>query len=200
MREAFPRTAGQAIGAFQTRYAGFNPGPEVTQLAIHPRTAHHLLDIQPALFMEGDLLDTGRFGRLQIAPGGIAAVSGHLPGHTAKGLDMACEHRREALGIGRIAGFDHGIEDQTAAPAGQIELMPVVRLTPVLDDEKWPACRVILTRDSNVSLAVFSSLWLLLYRVTVVHMKQDRGARSVRIYDYSCRFYVAEGRKKQKTR
>jgi len=58
-----------------------------------------------------------------------------MPRHGAKSLDVAREHRHKALGIGRIASFDDGIEGQATAPAGEVELMGVVHLAPVLDDD-----------------------------------------------------------------
>ena len=49
---------------------------------------------------------------------------------------MAIEHRHKALGcISRIAGFDDDIEDQSAFAGRQVELVPVLNLTPSLDDD-----------------------------------------------------------------
>jgi hypothetical protein len=42
---------------------------------------------------------------------------------------MAIEHRHKALGIGRIAGFDDNIEDQSAFAGRQVELVSVLNLT-----------------------------------------------------------------------
>jgi hypothetical protein len=48
---------------------------------------------------------------------------------------MAVEHRQEALGIGRTAGFDDEIEDQTALPGNEVELVPVLYVAAALDDD-----------------------------------------------------------------
>ena len=48
---------------------------------------------------------------------------------------MALEHRQEALGIGRIAGFDDDIEDQAARAGGQVELVAVLHVAAALDDD-----------------------------------------------------------------
>ena len=42
----------------------------------------------------------------------IAAIGGGLPWRRAGAADVAIKHRQEALGIGRVAGLDHDIEDK----------------------------------------------------------------------------------------
>src|SRR5262245_65824260 len=48
---------------------------------------------------------------------------------------MAIEHRHKALGIGRIAGFDDDIEDQSAFAGRQVELVSVLNLATAFDDD-----------------------------------------------------------------
>jgi hypothetical protein len=48
---------------------------------------------------------------------------------------VTVDHRQEALAASRIAGFDHQVEDQTAAAGGQVELVAVLNLAAALDDD-----------------------------------------------------------------
>ena len=67
-------------------------------------------------------------GGLEVAAAGIAAVGGHLSGWPAVDIDVALEHGQQALGIGRIAGLDHHVEDHPALARGQVELVAVVHV------------------------------------------------------------------------
>ena len=48
---------------------------------------------------------------------------------------MALEHRQQPLAVGRVAGFDHEVEDQAAPAGGQVELVAVVDVAAALDDD-----------------------------------------------------------------
>ena len=72
---------------------------------------------------------------LRLPPAGIAAVGGHLSGWPAVDIDVALEHGQQALGIGRIAGLDHHVEDHPALARGQVELVAVVHVAAALDDD-----------------------------------------------------------------
>ena len=79
--------------------------------------------------MEGDVGNAAGLGGGEIGAAGVATIGGGLPRRRAGAGDMAIEHRHKALGIGRIAGFDDDIEDQSAFAGRQVELMSVLNLT-----------------------------------------------------------------------
>jgi hypothetical protein len=85
--------------------------------------------------VKGDIGDAAVLGGSEIGAAGITAISGGLPRWRAGAADVAVEHRREALGVGRVAGFDDDIEDQSALAGCQVELVPVLNLTTALDDD-----------------------------------------------------------------
>src|SRR5215831_10830372 len=91
-------------------------------------------DGKTALFVEGDIADTTRFGLIEIVTAGIAAVGRHLPGRGNAVGDVAVEHRQKALGIGRIAGFDDEIEDQATLAGDKVELVAILHVAATLDD------------------------------------------------------------------
>ena len=64
-----------------------------------------------------------------------AAVGGQLTRRLAMARDVALEHRQQALAVGRVAGFDHQVEDQAALAGGQVELVTVLDLAAALDDD-----------------------------------------------------------------
>jgi hypothetical protein len=80
--------------------------------------------------MEGDIGNAAGLVGGEIGAAGVATIGGGLPRRRVGAGDMAIEHRHKALGISRIAGFDNDIEDQSAFAGRQVELMPVLNLTP----------------------------------------------------------------------
>ena len=85
--------------------------------------------------MEGDIGDAAGFGPIEIVAAGIAAIGGHLVGRDTAAGDVAVEHWQEALGIGRVAGFDDEIEDQAALAGNEVELVAVLHVAGALDDD-----------------------------------------------------------------
>src|SRR6201982_685963 len=77
----------------------------------------------------------GALGGGEIGAAGVATIGGGLPRRYAGAGDMAIEHRHKALGIGRIAGFDDDIEDQSAFAGRQVELVSVLNLRTPFDDD-----------------------------------------------------------------
>src|SRR5260370_42180136 len=71
---------------------------------------------------------TPRLGGFEIVEAGIAAIGGDLPRRHPTAGDLAIEHGQEALGIGRVAGLDDDIEDQTALAGGPVELVSVLHV------------------------------------------------------------------------
>src|SRR3954465_4678674 len=69
-----------------------------------------------------------RFLRLAKPPS-AAAWSG------AVRADVALQHRHEPVAVGRVAGFDHQIEDQAAFAGSQVELVTVLDVAAALDDD-----------------------------------------------------------------
>ena len=78
---------------------------------------------------------TPGLGGSEIGAAGVATTGGGLPRRCAGAGNMAIEHREKALGIGRIAGFDDDIEDQSAFAGRQVELVSVLNLTTAFDDD-----------------------------------------------------------------
>ena len=72
---------------------------------------------------------------VEIVAAGIAAIGGDLARRRAAAGDVAFEHGQEALGVGRVAGFDDEIEDQAALAGGQVELVAVLHVAAALDDD-----------------------------------------------------------------
>jgi hypothetical protein len=132
--EPAPGAALETKSSFQAGYVGLDAGSEVFQLAVGPAALDHGVDRQGALFVEGDILDTQRLGLLQIVEAGVAAITGRLSRRRTLARDVALEHGKETLGIGRVAGLDDDIEDQAALAGGQVQLVPVVHLAAALDD------------------------------------------------------------------
>ena len=73
MLKSFPGATGQAIGTLQTGDVALDAGTEVPQLAIHPGALDHLTDLEPLLFMEGNVFGAKRLGRRQVLLAGIAS-------------------------------------------------------------------------------------------------------------------------------
>jgi hypothetical protein len=53
----------------------------------------------------------------------------------APDADVTLQHRQEPLAVGRVAGFDHQIEDHAAPAGGQIELVAIMDVAAGLDDD-----------------------------------------------------------------
>ncbi len=133
--EAAPGAAPQSISAFQARDAGLDASAEVSELAIDPAACDHVFDLEAALLVEGHVADAAGFGSAQIFAAGIAAVGRRLTRRLAVKGDVAFQHRQQALAVGRVAGFDDEVEDQSASAGGQIEFMTVVDVAAALDDD-----------------------------------------------------------------
>jgi hypothetical protein len=115
--------------------AGLDPGAEVAQPAVHPRTFDHVGNGDAALLVERNIGDATGLSGAEISAAGVAAIGGGLPRWRARAGDVAIEHGQEALGIGGIAAFDNDIEDQAAFAGRQVELVAVLDLTTASDDD-----------------------------------------------------------------
>src|SRR4029077_485978 len=116
--EPAPSAARETKSSFQAGYVGFDTGPEAFQLAVHPAALDHGVDCQGTLLVEGDILDAQGLCPLQIVEAGVAAIAGRLSRWRTLARDVALEHGKDALGIGRVAGLDDDIEDQAALARG----------------------------------------------------------------------------------
>ena len=199
MIEAAPSAAAGAIGALEAGDAGLDASAEVAQLAVDPGVLGHVGDRQAAFFMEGDIADAARLGGIEIVAAGIAAVGGHLAGRRAAAGDVAVEHRQEALGIGRVAGFDDEIEDQATLASDQIELVTVLHVAsaPRLREGKlltmMSACGSNRLTTSQVSgrIALMVRCSTTFSATTPAAGGQTRG-RMLQIFEVKGQFLVTE--------
>src|ERR1700750_1831371 len=127
--QSAPGATGGAIRALEAGDRRLDAGAEVAQTTVDPGALDHLGNGDAALLVEGDVGNAAGLGGGEIGAAGVATIGGGLPRRYAGAGDMAIEHRHKALGIGRIAGFDDDIEDQSAFAGRQIELVSVLNLT-----------------------------------------------------------------------
>src|SRR3954451_18721980 len=133
--EPAPGAAGQAVGPLEAGDAGLDPGPEVAQLAIDPAAADHVFDAEAALLVKGHVAHPARLRAIQVLAAGKTAIRRRLTRRRAVRADVALQHRHEPVTVGRVAGFDHQIEDQAAPAGGQVELVTVLDVAAALDDD-----------------------------------------------------------------
>lgn len=85
--------------------------------------------------MEGHVADAPRLRRGQVVAGGEAAIGRRLPRRLTIEVDVALQHRQQAVAVGRVACFDHQIEDQAAPAGGQVEFVAVLGVAAAFDDD-----------------------------------------------------------------
>src|ERR1700750_384381 len=127
--QSAPSAAGGAVGALEAGDRRLDTGAEVAQTTVDPGALDHLGNGDAALLVEGDIGTPAGLGGGEIGAAGVATIGGGLSRRCAGAGNMAIEHRHKALGIGRIAGFDDNIEDQSAFAGRQVELVSVLNLT-----------------------------------------------------------------------
>src|SRR3954467_4324859 len=133
--EPAPGAAGQAVGPLEAGDAGLDAGADVSPLAIDPVAADHVFDLETALLVEGHVADAASLCLAQIIATGEAAVRRCLTRRRAVRGDVALQHGQEPFAVGRVAGFDHQVEDQAAFAGGQVELVAVINVAAALDDD-----------------------------------------------------------------
>src|SRR5215472_8052692 len=130
-----PGAAGAAVGALEPGDRRLDTGAEIAQAAVHPRAFDHVGDGDAGFLVKGDVDDPAVLGGSKIGTAGVAAVGGGLPRRRAGTGDVAVEHRQKALAVGGIAILDDDIEDQSAPARRQLQLVPVLNLTPTLEND-----------------------------------------------------------------
>src|SRR5499427_10491310 len=133
--QSAPGATGGAVRAFEAGDRRLDAGAEVAQTTVDPRALDHLGNGDAALLVEGDVGNAAGLGGGEIGAAGVATIGGGLPRRCTCAANMAIEHRHKAFGIGRIAGFDDDIEDQSAFAGRQVELVSVQNLTTTFDDD-----------------------------------------------------------------
>src|SRR3954466_9850009 len=133
--ETAPGAAGQAVGPLKAGDAGLDPGPEVAQPAIDPAAADHVFDAEAALLVKGHVAHAACLRAIQVLAAGKTAIRRRLERRRAVRADVALQHRHEPVAVGRVAGFDHQIEDQAAFAGSQVELVTVLDVAAALDDD-----------------------------------------------------------------
>ena len=94
----------------------------------------HLIHLQAAFLVECHIGDLAGLNFVQILDAGIATISRHLTGWLTILLDVS-KHRQKPRRVCRVAGLDHNIQHQAAAPRTQINLMPILNIPGALDDD-----------------------------------------------------------------
>jgi hypothetical protein len=89
MIEPAPGAARETKSSFQAGYVGFDTGPEVFQLAVHPAALDHGIDCEGTLLVEGDILDAQGLCLLQIVEAGVPAIADRLSRRCALARDVA---------------------------------------------------------------------------------------------------------------
>jgi hypothetical protein len=97
--------------------------------------SHHYLDGEAGCLVECHVANAPGLCLDQIVATGKAAVRHGLPWRLTIEGDMTLEHRRHAIAVGRIAGFDYQIEDHAASAGGEIELVAVFGVAAAFDDD-----------------------------------------------------------------
>lgn len=85
--------------------------------------------------MEGHVGDAPSHRRGQVVARGEAAIGRRLPRRLPIDGDVALQHRQQAVTVGRVACFDHQIEEQAAPAGGQVEFVAVLGVAAAFDDE-----------------------------------------------------------------
>src|SRR3954451_14535607 len=133
--EPAPSAAGKAVGPLEAGDTGLDAGPEGAQLAINPAAADHIFDAEAALLVKGPVAHAARLRAIQVLAAGKTAIRRRLTRRRAVRADVALQHRHEPVTVGRVAGFDHQIEDQAAFAGSQVELVTVLDIAAALDDD-----------------------------------------------------------------
>jgi|307.fasta_scaffold41389_2 hypothetical protein len=79
-----------------------------------------------AFLVKGDIGDVAGLGWDEVGTAGVGSIGGSLPRRRTTAGDVAIEHRREALSVGGIAGFDDDIEGQLAPASRQVDFAAVL--------------------------------------------------------------------------
>src|SRR3954466_16069575 len=133
--EPAPGAAGQAVGPLEAGDTRLDAGAEVAQLAIDPAAADHVFGAEAALLVKGHVAHPACLPPVQVLAAGKTAIRRRLTRRRAVRADVALQHRHEPVTVGRVAGFDHQIEDQAAPAGGQVELVTVLDVAAALDDD-----------------------------------------------------------------
>ena len=116
---AFPGAASGSEDPLEPRDAALDAGPETAQLAVDPRRAHHLRDLQPAFLGKNDILDPLLLGPGQIRAAGKAAVATDLSRPATVQIMLALEPGLELSGIVGVSSHDLRIQHQAGGAASQ---------------------------------------------------------------------------------
>src|SRR5215472_6844489 len=133
--QSAPVATGGTLRALEAGDRRLDAGAKIPQTTVDPRALDHLGNGDAALFVEGDVGNAAGLGGGEIGAAGVATIGSGLPRRCAGAGNMAIEHRHKALGIGRIAGFDDDVKDQSAFAGRQVELVSVLNLTTTFDDD-----------------------------------------------------------------
>lgn len=102
------------------------------------RYTHWLLTLSsmasPRFLWKATASTPASFASAQVGETRVTAIGRDLSRHRAVVDPMAFEHRYEAPAVDRVTRFAHHIDDEPATPGHQVELVPVLHLSPTLDD------------------------------------------------------------------
>ena len=129
---SFPGASIDAKAALEEGHRRFDAGTETFEGAIDPIAASHLADRQPALLVEGDIVDLKLvLERFEIGLGGEPTVEADLPRQGSKGRLQTFDRLDCELRVGWVSAQHLNIQNEARLACCEAQLMAIVGFTSV---------------------------------------------------------------------